>query len=372
MSRGTTPFSPHASSSWRGTPGSESRVRAATPSLLGRSADLGDDGVKTNMRLDAYVNKYTSEDNQSFNELWAAERDKRMKALEYREDARLSHNIAMNANGGKDDGKMAGLITWQSSAPGSSSSSNMVTNALMFKEINERTRPVAIEDAKLMGPPKAIVHKNTRFDGDGLEIIRRQQQQADLMLKGGGQSMYVSTLLETSAKRLRSGAAKYDLDDLAPDAPPSQLQAATVDESVRVGGYGFVATPSPAPGVDASPFMTWGAIDGTPLLLDRGSTPSRDGFKLEAMSDRERIAHREANKRSTVGSKLRPTSGQTTPLLRTPHAATASPRVRVAQTAHAAPHFTAAVAKRDIFALRCNAGQHVATDCNTLLQPIAT
>ncbi|PIO54096.1 hypothetical protein TELCIR_24549 [Teladorsagia circumcincta] len=31
---------------------------------------------------------------------------------------------------------------------------------------------------------------------------------------------------------------------------------------------GLVATPSPAPGIDDSPLMTWGEIDGTPFRLD--------------------------------------------------------------------------------------------------------
>ena len=35
----------------------------------------------------------------------------------------------------------------------------------------------------------------------------------------------------------------------------------------------MVATPSPAPGVDDSPFMTWGDIQGTPLRLDMEETP---------------------------------------------------------------------------------------------------
>jgi hypothetical protein len=41
-----------------------------------------------------------------------------------------------------------------------------------------------------------------------------------------------------------------------------------------VGGYGFVAPPSPAPGVgDDVPVMTWGDIEGTPLILDPHQTP---------------------------------------------------------------------------------------------------
>ena len=31
-----------------------------------------------------------------------------------------------------------------------------------------------------------------------------------------------------------------------------------VEESPQVNGYSFVATPSPMPGVEDSPFMTWG------------------------------------------------------------------------------------------------------------------
>ena len=44
-------------------------------------------------------------------------------------------------------------------------------------------------------------------------------------------------------------------------------------ETPKVGGYGFMATPSPAPGVDESPLMTWGEIEGTPFRLDGGDTP---------------------------------------------------------------------------------------------------
>lgn len=35
-------------------------------------------------------------------------------------------------------------------------------------------------------------------------------------------------------------------------------------------------TPSIAPGVDASPLMTWGDIEGTPMVLDASATPGKD------------------------------------------------------------------------------------------------
>ena len=45
-------------------------------------------------------------------------------------------------------------------------------------------------------------------------------------------------------------------------------------QSPKVNGYGFCATPSPAPGVNESPLMTWGEIEGTPFRLDGGDTPA--------------------------------------------------------------------------------------------------
>ena len=66
--------------------------------------------------------------------------------------------------------------------------------------------------------------------------------------------------------------------------------------SPKVGGWGFVpATPTLVPGPDASPFMTWGELDGTPLLLDPSATPSRTGtttFKLPEITSREKVAQK--------------------------------------------------------------------------------
>lgn len=71
-------------------------------------------------------------------------------------------------------------------------------------------------------------------------------------------------------------------------------------ESPKVGGYGFVATPSPAPGVDMSPMTTWGRLDGTPLLLDPTDTPldltPGPAFTVAQPARRETLAMRLADK----------------------------------------------------------------------------
>ncbi|CAH0491160.1 unnamed protein product [Peronospora farinosa] len=53
-------------------------------------------------------------------------------------------------------------------------------------------------------------------------------------------------------------------------------------------------TPLIAPGMDASPLMTWGDIEGTPAIL--GDTPTRisntPGFEFQDTSRREKLANR--------------------------------------------------------------------------------
>lgn len=41
----------------------------------------------------------------------------------------------------------------------------------------------------------------------------------------------------------------------------------------RVSGFGFVATPSPAPGVNESSHMVWGEVENTPMLIEGSESP---------------------------------------------------------------------------------------------------
>ena len=88
--------------------------------------------------------------------------------------------------------------------------------------------------ALVQGPPKAIVHSATRFapshDGEA----------------------GVSDAADSAAQRRVAG--------LGPTA------AAPVGGRANAG-YGAVNTPSFTPGVDASPIMTWGDIESTPMRL---------------------------------------------------------------------------------------------------------
>ena len=89
--------------------------------------------------------------------------------------------------------------------------------------------------------PRKIVHDNTRF-----QINPWNQNKSREMMKQAA-----------SAKAMaEAGKIGHDGKEILPS------------ESPQVNGYGFVGTPSPAPGVEESPLMTWGEIESTPFRLD--------------------------------------------------------------------------------------------------------
>ena len=58
-------------------------------------------------------------------------------------------------------------------------------------------------------------------------------------------------------------------------------------------------------GVDASPFMTWGEIEGTPFRLDGGDTPtmhSKAGptFRIPEVPRRDQLAHKLVDRASAA------------------------------------------------------------------------
>ena len=94
--------------------------------------------------------------------------------------------------------------------------------------------------------PRKIVYDNTRFQTKPWDNQKNKEslQQAAF-----------------DKANLHSGKIGHDGKELQSSVTP------------RVNGYGFVATPSPAPGVNESPLMTWGEIEGTPFQLEPNETP---------------------------------------------------------------------------------------------------
>lgn len=123
------------------------------------------------------------------------------------------------------------------------------------------------DDDKLFKKPLEIVHTNTRFQRDPFK-----------------DALDRSKLVEAAAENAKFIVGEkvgHDGKAILPQASPS------------VNGYGFLATPSPAPGVNMSPIMTWGVIEGTPARLDGSGTPTPGpSFKFPKESHRDILAHK--------------------------------------------------------------------------------
>lgn len=222
--------------------------------------------------LDEFLSQYQSEDDASFGEimekaeekrrekyawLYQGERDAK-KALEAPEE-RLAITDGRQGETRAVDLRPASVKTWTYTGK----------NTLMyFPEGVELSAKEKIEK----GEQREVVHSNTRLSR---EFVRKTQA---ALPKGEG---------DREAGMLRASKDKVGIDGrvLAPG------------ESPQVNGYGFVATPKIHPGVDASPLMTWGSIEGTPFHLETDVTPMPGPtFKLPKIPRREEIAFKLAEK----------------------------------------------------------------------------
>ncbi|XP_066418171.1 splicing factor ESS-2 homolog [Molothrus aeneus] len=214
--------------------------------------------------LDTFLAKHTSEDNASFEQIMevAKEKEKVKHAWLYSAEEeytrRQNENLALpSAEQQALENVKAGLDTWEYTA----------RNTLMYY-------PTGVPDeSEVFKKPREVVHRNTRFVKDPFSqaVSKSQLQQAAAL------------------------NAQYKQGKVGPDGKELIPQ-----DSPKVNGYGFVATPSPAPGVNESPFMTWGEIESTPLRLEGSERPYVDrtpgpAFKILEPGRRERLGLKMAN-----------------------------------------------------------------------------
>ncbi|KYO25483.1 protein DGCR14 [Alligator mississippiensis] len=244
------------------------------PSLLNKpkvgikAAEEGDaekeEGKDVLPSLDSFLAKHTSEDNASFEQIMevAKEKEKAKHAWLYKAEEefaqRRQENLALpSAEQQALESSKAGLETWEYKA----------RNSLMYY-------PAGVPDEEdVFKKPREVVHRNTRFLKDPFS-----------------QALSKSQLQQAAALN-----AQYKQGKVGPDGKELIPQ-----ESPKVNGYGFVATPSPVPGVNESPLMTWGEIESTPLRLDGSESPYVDrtpgpAFKILEPGRRERLGLKMAN-----------------------------------------------------------------------------
>ncbi|KAF0294550.1 Splicing factor ESS-2 [Amphibalanus amphitrite] len=270
------PRRPDTAASWStdpvGTPSHFDTPRPGdTPgSSAASEAGLEDDPAKP-LSLNQYLATHTSEDDESFSDMMSEARRRHRVRHPWFYEAEAAHNdrqekllelelpsVEEQAGGGQRPGQVA---TWKYTSE----------NDLMY--VPRGLALTAAEKIERAKHGQEIRTENTRFqvtpfnEGQQREVLNRVAQ-TQSRRKGG----------------------KIDVDGR---------------EHVEPTRRGLVRTPSPAPGVDQSPLMTWGQIDGTPFRLDGGDTPAAasapatPSFRILEASKREKLAHELAERASS-------------------------------------------------------------------------
>ncbi|XP_073029773.1 uncharacterized protein [Primulina eburnea] len=272
----------------------------------------GEDGVDVSLPLDEFFRKYTSEDNESFLRILERVNRKRKEKYEYLLEGEKTEGVQENSSiedgnkrektstdgYGTSDQPVSTLEGWKYTAK----------NLLMYHPADRGEAPLTPEERalRLEGMTKEINRSNTRFQTKtaGFTSLLNEENFSMLYTPMAG------TTPVPMSSRDSDKVKKYDLDDLRKTPDRFYVES----EKKADNGYSFLKTPSPAPGLDESPFITWGEIEGTPLRLEPEETPidiggSGDGpqFKIPMPPSRDVKAHslsREAARKLRERSKM--------------------------------------------------------------------
>eukprot|EP00038_Savillea_parva_P026309 m.53090 g.53090 ORF g.53090 m.53090 type:complete len:634 (+) comp7424_c0_seq2:107-2008(+) len=278
------------------------------------SVDVPLTEADTSMSLDAFLATYTSEDNESFEMLMEKHREKLIRKHEwlYRKAHEQRKQLALTSDNTDrkakelEHGMEMPIEGWHYTPK----------NSLMYQP-KDRDMAIATKIDTARAKPQSVNHANTRFAAPPFPTTGHST--ASSLSRGGGGSR---------GSRSRSGKDGHGAGD-DPDSP-------------KVNGYGFVVTPSPQPGVDLDPTMTWGVVDGTPFRLDASDTAddiTKPIFTLPAQTPREKASIRmqedaaRRKRKRTADAEASATAARQTP--RT-HARTMTPHARLATLSPAA------------------------------------
>lgn len=255
----------------------------------GEGQGLESDGGDDSLTLDQFFMKYTSEDNDSFSKIMEKVNRKRKERYGYllegekKEDVKGIEDVKRDriTDGYGTSGQPTSTLEgWKYSAK----------NLLMYHPADRGEAPLTEEEMaeRLKGLTKEIDRYNTRFHGKMLDSRPKDDDEIEVLYTT------IAGTTPVMSDRDRDKTKKYDLEDLR--KTPNRFYVES--EKKAENGYSFVRTPSPAPGVDESPFITWGEIEGTPLRLEPEDTPldiggSGDGpqFKIPCPPSRDLKAH---------------------------------------------------------------------------------
>ncbi|EFJ16645.1 hypothetical protein SELMODRAFT_116099 [Selaginella moellendorffii] len=276
---------------------------AGAPSSSSSLVDEQGTVINTSVSLDEFMRRYTSEDNESFSKIIEKVNRRREEKFKFLAISSSSQPLQLTDKDRQTDGygtsnqPISTLDTW----------SYTPKNLLMYDSTQRDDAPLteAEKEERLHGPPKSVNLRSTRFHEKIFDAKLPEEESFSMLYTPAHHGS--STPLDSATRR------RYDLEELR--KTPQLGDNAKPPPKAGTAGYSYVSTPSPAPGVDSSPFVTWGEIEGTPLRLEMEDTPvgiggSGDGphFKIPAPPVRDTRAHslsREASRNIRERTKIR-------------------------------------------------------------------
>ncbi|KAI8394290.1 nuclear protein DGCR14 [Radiomyces spectabilis] len=226
--------------------------------------------VNLNLSLDQFQTLYTSEDNASFADLLEkanAKRKEKYQRIFHKESKQLRITDAPHEQ------SSVKLVEPGDIAPGTWK--YKVRNALMY--LPEGKSESWINEESARGAPKAIAYTNTQFEIADTTAEGKNLAPSDRIIRQGGTATPWHQITSTG-----NGEA---------------------GSTPGFRGYSLVeATPTITPGQMGTPMMTWGSIEGTPMLISGSETPGPQ-FSMPKTSRREEIGMALSNKASKAYRK---------------------------------------------------------------------
>ncbi|XP_055639118.1 splicing factor ESS-2 homolog [Toxorhynchites rutilus septentrionalis] len=220
--------------------------------------------------LDSFLQNFTSEDNDSFQEIIeAADKKLRQKFSVLYEAEKttmdsMSRSLALpsieSQFDNKEKPKQLDMWTYKNK------------NYIMY--IPDGVAISRKEEIELANKKQEIEHSNTRLRVNPFNDQESKQ-----------------AITEAAKSQAKCLPEKIGVD--------GKLIEASFTPDIR--GFSFVKSPSPCPGITDSPLFTWGEIEGTPFRLDGGDTPlhpstAGSSFRIAETSKRENLALQLAEK----------------------------------------------------------------------------
>ncbi|KAL3097484.1 hypothetical protein niasHS_003932 [Heterodera schachtii] len=221
------------------------------------------------LTVQTYLEKYTSEDNASFEEL--AELGKKRERVKnaWMYEAERKHNESLVFRGTQmieeADEQMVAMRNETAQRPVDVDNwTYKARNVVLFNHLAEAPLTMGEHIERAKQREMAINREATRF---GTEAMTAQRPQQQMM-------------------------ARVTLQNIAKNAGHIDITGKLI--GIEAKTVGLVATPTPAPGIDDSPLMTWGEIEGTPFRLDapdiQPSLEDAPAFRIPEVPIREKIA----------------------------------------------------------------------------------